>query len=354
MDKIINGIQQMGIGVVNAKDVFNWYRTFLGFDILVFEDEAEAALMTRYTDNISYKRIALLALNLKGGGGLEIWQFKDRVPKISKEKLLLGDLGINIMKVRSTKIKENHTIFQKLQLSILGELESIDTLRSHFFCADPWHNLVQLVEHEDQYTNTKSLSGGVMGAVIGVSNMAISIKFYQQLLGYDIVYFDEKGVFKDFENLPGGKNTFHRVILKHSKRAVGGFGELLGSSEIELIQVLNRTPLKTYKDRLWGDVGYIHLCFDIHGITAYKEEAALHNFSFTVDSTDSFDMGDAAGQFGYLEDPDGTLIELVETHKVPIFKKWGIYIDLKKRNPIKPLPKWIIKAMKIHRVKKDL
>ena len=65
-------------------------------------------------------------------------------------------------------------------------------------------------------------------------------------------------------------------------------------------------------------------------------------------------MGDAAGQFGYIEDPDGTLIELVETHKVPIFKKWGMYIDLKKRSPLNPLPKWIIKAMKIHRVKKDL
>ena len=31
-------------------------------------------------------------------------------------------------------------------------------------------------------------------------------------------------------------------------------------------------------------------------------------------------MGDAAGQFAYIEDPDGTLIEFVETHKVPLVK----------------------------------
>lgn len=354
MNKIINGIQQIGIGVENAKQVFNWYRKHLGFDILVFQDESEANLMTRYTDFKIYKRIALLALNLKGGGGLEIWQFKDRIPKKSKEILLLGDLGINIMKVRSTKIEENHKIFKKLQLSILGELTSIDKLRSHFFCADPWNNLVQLVENEERFANSKSLSGGVLGAVIGVSDMHISKKFYQEFLGYDLVCLDEKGIFKDFENLPGGKNIFHRVILKHSKRAVGGFGELLGNSEIELVQVLNREPLKIYTDRLWGDIGYIHLCFDIYGMNTFKSEAKNSNFLFTVDSSDSFDMGDAAGQFGYVEDPDGTLIELVETHKVPIFKKWGLFINLKKRNPLKPLPKWIIKAMKIHRVKNDL
>lgn len=42
---------------------------------------------------------------------------------------------------------------------------------------------------------------------------------------------------------------------------------------------------------------------------------------FTVDSASSFDMGEAAGHFTYIEDPDGTLIEFVETHKVPVLKK---------------------------------
>ena len=32
-------------------------------------------------------------------------------------------------------------------------------------------------------------------------------------------------------------------------------------------------------------------------------------------------MGEAAGHFSYIQDPDGTLIEFVETHKVPILKK---------------------------------
>jgi hypothetical protein len=47
----------------------------------------------------------------------------------------------------------------------------------------------------------------------------------------------------------------------------------------------------------------------------------------------------------YIEDPDGTLIELVETHKVPILKKIGWFLDLRKRDQEKPLPTWMIKML---------
>ena len=56
-------------------------------------------------------------------------------------------------------------------------------------------------------------------------------------------------------------------------------------------------------------------------------------------------MGEASGRFAYIEDPDGTLVELVETGKVPIMKKLGIVIDMTKRNPEKPLPKILFRLM---------
>ncbi|WP_298486884.1 hypothetical protein [uncultured Maribacter sp.] len=87
---------------------------------------------------------------------------------------------------------------------------------------------------------------------------------------------------------------------------------------------------------------------------ALGEKAKELNHPFTVDSSSSFDMGEAAGHFTYIEDPDGILLEFVETHKVPIIKKLGLFINLKKRDQHKPLPNWLIKLMRIHRVKKDL
>ena len=74
-------------------------------------------------------------------------------------------------------------------------------------------------------------------------------------------------------------------------------------------------------------------------------------YPFTVDSGNHFDMGEAAGHFSYIEDPDGALIEFVETHKVPILKKFGWYLNLKKRDPNEALPNWMVKAMGLNRVK---
>ena len=186
--------------------------------------------------------------------------------------------------------------------------------------------------------------------MIGVSDMEQSIKFYNELLGYDTVIYDKSGQHKDFSYFSGETNI-RRVLLRHSKPRKGAFSRLFGETEIELIQSLDREPKKIFKDRMWGDLGYIHLCFDITGMDALRGSCIAHNCPFTVDSGD-FDMGEAAGQFAYIEDPDGTLIEFVETHKVPIMKKFGWFLDLRNRPAEKSLPIWMLKAMGLSRVKK--
>ena len=353
MVKIINGIQQIGIGVKDVKAVFNWYRTYLGFDILVFKDEASANLMTRYTDDEAQRRIAYLALNMIGGGGLEIWQFKDRTPTAPKNEIAIGDLGIHLMKLRSRNLDAAHTALKERNLQLLTDISEMDSVR-HFFFQDPWNNVVQVIADDYCFDTSKANSGGVMGATLGVSDMDTSILFYKELLGFDILAFDATKVFDDFSKLKGGKERYRRVLLRRSTQELGGFGELFGPCEIELIQAIDRVPHKIYKDRLWGDLGYIHLCFDVQGMDAHRKDAIGIGHPFTVDSADSFDMGAAAGHFSYVEDPDGTLLEFVETHKVPVLKKLGIFINMKKRNPVKPLPRWLVKAMKVHRVKKDV
>ena len=357
MTKIINGIQQIGIGVADTKAVFNWYRKNLHFDILLFDDIAEASLMTAYTGNKVQRRKALLALNMAGGGGLEIWQFKDRLPAQPVHPIQMGDLGILANKIRSNDVLALHQHLSSLiknqhDISVSEiSVSVLDPKNKTFFFIDPWGNWVQVVTSNFTYVASKSSSGGVLGAVIGVRDIDTSIKFYQKLLGFDQVLSDQTDVFDDVKALPGGQNTFRRVLLRHSKRKVGGFGEFYGPSEIELVQVLDRNPHTIFANRFWGDLGYIHLCFDIRNLSALRDEAEAMNFHFTVDSADSFDMGDAAGRFAYIEDPDGTLIELVETHKVPIFKPLNIFINLKKRHPTKPLPRWMIKLLRLHRVK---
>ena len=56
-------------------------------------------------------------------------------------------------------------------------------------------------------------------------------------------------------------------------------------------------------------------------------------------------------RFTYIEDPDGTLIEFVETYRISVAKKLNWYISLLKRNREKPLSKLLFRAMKMNRKK---
>lgn len=349
--KIINGIQQVGIGTPDADATFAWYNKYLGFDIRVFADEAQAGLMTHYTEGEVRSRYAILAMNLNGGGGLEIWQYTSRTPEAAPFEIQWGDLGIHGMKIRSRHIDQAHTTLKKANAKGLSDVLYSPDGNRHFFFTDPWGNLVEVVQDEYVFSPQRSPFGGVLGASIGVSDMEASIPFYRDLLGYHEVIYDVSGQFDDLRSLPGGNGEFRRVLLNHPPRQGGGFHKLLGPTEIELFQALDRTGQMIFAGRSWGDRGYIHLCFDIAGMDLLRKECAESGHPFTVDSANSFDMGDAAGHFTYIEDPDGTLIEFVETHKVPILKKFGLFINLKKRNPLKPLPDWLVKSMRIHRVK---
>lgn len=353
-EKLIHGIQQIGIGVSDVNQAWKWYREFFGTDIRIFEDKTEARLMLPYTGNESRRRHAALAINIQGGGGFEIWQYSERIPEPPRFPVMPGDLGIYAAKIKSRNVRQAHRFFKSRQAQVTT-IEKDPAGQEVFFVHDPYENLFQVVPGEEWFARSKKPTGGVYGAVIGVSNIENARKVYSDILGYDEPVYDVTGTFEDFAQLPGGGHNFRRVLLKHGEQRTGSFSVLFGPSQIELVQVLDRSPRKIFDGRLWGDLGFIHLCFDISGMDALRKDCEARGFPFTVDSfahiNGKFDMGEAAGHFAYIEDPDGTLIEFVETLKVPVFKKLGIYFNLQKRDPRKSLPRWMIKALAFNRMK---
>jgi catechol 2,3-dioxygenase-like lactoylglutathione lyase family enzyme len=356
-EKIISGIQQVGIGIKDLKEAWKWYYEVFGTDIRVFEDNAMAELMLPYTGGSPQKRHAALTFNLQGGGGFEIWQYKGRTPLAPHFDVQLGDLGIFATKVKCKDINQTYRTLKNKGVDVLNKPQTGPDGNPTFFIKDPFNNYFHLMEANSWYKDEKKETGGTFGVIIGTSDIDKAREVYSDILGYDKVIYDKSGSFDDIHTLPGGGNSFRRVLLTHSKAREGGFSPLLGDSKIELVQSLDRNPQKIYRDRYWGDLGFIHICFDIHGMKALKKECEEKGYYFTVDShvhhnnDNSFDMGEAAGHFSYIEDPDGTLIEFVETHKVPVSKKLGWYINLRKRNPRKSLPNWMIKALAFNRVK---
>ena len=350
-EKVICGLQQVGIGVKNADQSWKWYREHFGIDIPVVADEGVAERMLPYTGGRPQPRYAILAVNLQGGGGLEIWEPRGRELNYPKQTPQLGDLGIFICKIKSRDVNATYERFRTEGLKLLSQPRKSFAGIEHFYMADPWDNILEI--EQDGFIFAKSgkfTTGGAGGAVIGVSDMERSIGFYGKVLGFDKVEIDQTGVFEEFQGLPGGERRVRRVMLERSKPFEGPLSPLIGSSHIELVQAVETAVAKIYEGRYWGDPGYIQICFDVRNMDALGRDCEAAGHPFVCDSGVDFDMGDANGHFTYIEDPDGTLIEFVETFRIPVVKKLGIYLDFRKRDDRRPLPRWMLKALRFLRV----
>ena len=342
----ISGIQQIGVGTEDFRKSWNWFIDMFGADVKILEDDTVAERMLPYTGGRPQKRHACIAVNLQGGSGYEIWQFSERKPEPCPFQVSVGDLGILAAKL---KCRDAAAFHQEVSAkwkdcSALGKLPDGTPC---FWIRDLYGNWFQAVERKDVFIDEGRNAGGLVGAVIGVSDLDASIRFYADVLGYGRILSDTEGPFDESGFLPGGERRCRRVLLGHGPRT-GAFSGMFGESTLELVQALDYTPRKVYEGRFWGDPGFIQVCFDVTGMRALGDFCAAHGHPFTVDSCpngEQFDMSDASGHFTYIEDPDGTLIEFVETHKVPVAKKLGWFIDMSKRDADKPLPKFLFRMM---------
>ena len=348
-DFLISGIQQIGVGTVNFRKSWNWFIDMFGIDVKILEDDTVAERMLPYTGGHAQKRHACIAMNMQGGGGFEIWQYSERKPVTAKFQIGAGDLGVFAAKVKCRDV----VAFHKKLSQKWNECSPISTTPDGtpcFYVKDLYGNCFQLVERKDVFIEQHKLTGGIIGAMVGVTNMRKSVAFYRDVLGYDTVVYDKKGKFEDWKLLDGADNKYRRVLLATSQPRKGAFSGVFGDSTIELVQALDRTPKKIFEGRYWGDPGFIQICFDVCNMRALGEFCAKKKHPFTVDSCpdgEVFDMGEASGHFTYIEDPDGTLIEFVETHKIPIVKKWDWNLDMRKRDRETQLPKFLFRPMAI-------
>ena len=348
----IQGIQHLGVGVPNHEQAWKWYRKFFGLDIPLFNDEAEAPLMTIYTKGDVISKRAAMVLNIKGGCAMEIVCPSTFKAQHSKVEHQLGDLGIDVGFIKAPNVEQAFHFFKENGANVISEIEKMPNNWDTFFLKDLNELVYQVLPANDFYTNHSHPTGGTSGCSIGVSSMDKAISFYT-LLGYDEVIFDETASFSDWKNLNGGNGVYRRVLLTQKKPSGGGFSKLAGKSYIQLVKdESDRIPLKIYADRLWGDTGFVHLGFDVRNMSALGEALALAGHGFTCDTKDVLSMGENTKvHCTYCEDPDGTLIEMIEVYKIPIIEKLGIFLNVEKRKPSQPLPDLMLKALKFTRIK---
>ena len=349
----IAGIQQVGIGTVDFRATWNWMIEHFGADTRILEDDTVAERMLPYTGGKAQKRHACIAMNLQGGGGFEIWQYSERKPQPVDFQVQVGDLGIFAAKIKSRDVQAFHDELVA-KYDRVGPVGTMPDGTRCFVVEDPWGKWFQVVENPVVFIEQHRLGGGIVGAMTGCTDIDRTIPLYRDVLGYDKIVYDEAGVFDDLRFMAGGDQRYRRVLLASSRKRKGAFVPLFGESAIELVQALDRVPRKIFEDRYWGDPGFIQICFDVTNMRALEKHCNALGFPFTVDSCpgdEHFDMGEASGHFTYIEDPDGTLIEFVEAHKLTVLKRPHIYINMLSRNREKAFPKLFFRLMGMNKVK---
>ena len=352
MNYVIHGIQHVGVAVPEHETAWKWYRKYFGLDVPFFNDEANADLMKIYTGGEVISKRAAMVLNLKGGAAMEVIcpsTFKARHADVAHQ---LGDYGIYIGWIKSPDVKASFEFMKSGGVEMLSEITKMPNGWDTFYFKDLNGLVYQVIPGEDFYTSTPMPNGGLAGCSIGVSDMEKAIGFYG-LLGYDEIVNDESGIFTDWKSLNGGNGKYRRVLLTQKNQSQGGFSKLVGKTYIELVQDLSsRKPVKIFADRYWGDIGFAHLGFDVRNMEAIGEELDKAGYGFTCDTKDVLSMGESTKvHCTYTEDPDGTLIELIEVYKIPILEKLGVYLNVEKRSFSKPHPSLMLKALKFIRVK---
>jgi catechol 2,3-dioxygenase-like lactoylglutathione lyase family enzyme len=150
---------------------------------------------------------------------------------------------------------------------------------------------------------------GVHHGGIGVSDIERSLKFYSECLGFSDVLFDYTGPLPGMERVTGWPQTTARVVFIGNPQR-----DPLGLGKLKLVQLLApQGPAPIPEGFRWGELGVSEVSILCHGAELVMEELKRKGCreimpveSFLVPP---FNHESAAG---YVEDPDGTKVELVE------------------------------------------
>ena len=131
---------------------------------------------------------------------------------------------------------------------------------------------------------------------IVVTDMEKSLKFYRDLLGLKIKSLvDEEGEFLD--NMLAHENVKNRVAKLYAKN---------GNALVELI---NSKSYGNKKDRDFFTIGAYHFAFTVDNLEKTYDYLVKNGVKFTAPPQQT---PDGFAKVTFCEDPDGTLIELVE------------------------------------------
>ena len=149
----------------------------------------------------------------------------------------------------------------------------------------------------------------VQHIAIGVRDVDASYKFYRDILGFRIVFFDAKNVMVpdlSIESYSRDKEHQFEIRMFFALHPMGGAG-------LEFAQFRHVEPVPPVKDVTLGDIGYVELAIRVNRLEEFCSNLQPLGINLLTPILEKNWMDGATRKYTYIRDPDGTLIQLVET-----------------------------------------
>jgi len=318
---MINALQHVGQGVRNVDTTYEFYKRNFAYkvklnDLTVASKEMEAVLGSVETMRM------MMAINVKGGGILELIEHKSKPITSLPEVDLYGHCGILEIGYEVLNIDRVVSDFQSRGISMLTPIQEIDLGGGRrwrtAFLKDPDGLPLQLTEdfRPGGTVPAKAEVHGVSHVSLGVSDLERSISFYKSVLEFDRLVCRFEGIVPETDPAGGGFLRRKMALLERSANATGPLAGLLPRGAVKLIEVPAGKGRHLYGGRLWGDVGCMEFCLDVSDLlttVAVMKEKGVDIYLPPMEMS----MGTGSkGFLAYIRDPDGTTVEFVEVQSI--------------------------------------
>lgn len=248
----------------------------------------------------------------EGGASLQFVEIDS--DKTSNPKPNLLQLGIIGIKIKSRNIMKSYFHYRDLNIQRVTNIRVKPLYHKHFHIITQ-EFLFQIKEDKHNFFGyLGKKNGGINGIIIGVSNIEKSKEFYQKVLGYDVIVYEGKGEFEDFDGIEGGNNIFKRVILQQSNPATNVFTNYFGKSDIELLQVIEDKNITHNDTNVVNPYRFGYFTVDNRDIIGNYLELG-YNFDYKGNE-----------KYIQITDPDGIVITCQESASP---KKPNVFDDIK-------------------------
>ncbi len=310
---MISGFQHVGMGVLDMERTYSFYRRFMGFKLKLNDHQRFEKEMEQIIGDLVEMRI-LMAMNVAGGGAIELVQHTSTPCREPAEPAQWGDIGVLEVGFKAFMLDELYSDMLAEGIQFLTPVRTMELSEGgsvrYAYLRDPDGLLIQLVEEPG---GRRPVVGGVVHAAIGVSDLEAARDFYSRIAGFNQLLHEDDDV-TGLDEITGGKRT-RMAILKQP----GGLPAnlpVIESGAVKLVQTPDYQGKHIFEGRRWGDLGCMEIALDVTGLREVYGgmlEAGAESYCPPT----RIDMGSGSiGSFAYVNDPDGNILELVDVEKV--------------------------------------